>query len=118
MWEMETKDINTIMSHELWHAIDFMWEERLFNRAKHPNLKWLYEYNKWKDAPLEAWYRNYLAKPEEVRARMIEQYVWIKQWQSSYYERVWYWKKELFDDMIPEIEKWFKDKFSDSLIKK
>jgi hypothetical protein len=62
--------------------------------------------------------KDYYAKTEEVTARLVEQYVSIKKWLTSYYEKPWYWKKEKFDTFIPYIENAIKENFGDYALNK
>lgn len=106
-WKPITEQINTTMQHELWHALDYMKNKRL--------LWWLTWEAKRKYNPVESM-QKYYRSDVEVTARLIEQYVSIKKWLVSYYDKPWYWKKDKFDWYIPEIERAIKEKFPEYLI--
>ena len=106
-WKMVTEQVSTTMQHELWHALDFMTKNRLLS-----NVDAGRNYN-----PVQSM-RKYYRKPEEVTARLIEQYVSIKKWLVSYYDKPWYWKKDKFDTFIPKIEEAIQKYFPDYIISK
>jgi hypothetical protein len=97
-----TESLNTTMQHELWHAIDALHNYRLlWSLVSDAKRKYNPVDNLWK----------YFRKDEEITARLIEQYVAVKKWHTSYYDKPWFWKKNIFENFIPEIEKKIKDKF-------
>lgn len=107
-WEMETKNIHTTLSHEFAHWLDHISENKLLDKLARENIRSFNKEKLWTNQV-----KNYYWTLPEVKARMVEQYVAIKQWLTSIYDRQWYWKKDLFDTMIPEIEKSLKENFWD-----
>lgn len=109
-WKEVSKRVNTTMSHELWHAIDSKVWWKLFDN-------WFLFDRKLDMNPSSEFsprWNKYWKSDREVTARMIEQYVAIKQWHIGYFDRPAYWKKEVFETKIqPTIEKTIKDKLWD-----
>lgn len=134
----ETQTLNTTMSHELGHAMDFLDDNRLFTREQKAMLRSKYN-------PVNR-LREYYARWNEIVARAIEQYVAVENGQTdyyeenwnldagelkgtrmeyalkeigSYYERPWYWNKQDYEKYVkPYVEAAFKDKFKEYKIKK
>jgi len=107
-WKIEIETVNTTLSHELWHSLDAMSDRKLLENVAKDSV---WSFNKeWLSTSK---IKNYYWTKNEVKARLIEQYVAIKKWLINIYERPWYWNKEIFDKIIPEIEKWFKENFKE-----
>jgi hypothetical protein len=107
-WEMDTKNVNTTMAHEFWHTLDHLSKDKLFNNfvwdyTRNFNREWL-SYNEL---------RTYWRTPVEVKARLFAQYVAVKKWHTDTYNKVWNWDKETFSKIMPYIEKWLKEHFSE-----
>jgi len=97
-----TEQLNTTMQHELWHAIDWLhWNKLLWSVVRDATRT----YN-----PVN-YLRKYFRKDEEITARLIEQYVAVKKWHTTYYDKPWFWKKEKFDELLPKIESKIREKF-------
>lgn len=137
-WEWETDTLNTTMSHELGHAMDYLVDNNLFTWSQKAML-WS-KYN-----PVQR-LRNYYAKWNEIVARAIEQYVavengqpdyYIENWNLdagdlkwtdleyalkevwSYYERPWYWSKPDYEKYVkPYVEEAFKNNFDEYRVSK
>ena len=107
-WEIKTETVNTIMSHELWHTLDAMSWRKMFDDIA---IDYKYSYNT--DNIKTKSKKDYYSSKNEIKARMIEQYVAVKKWQEKIYDRTWYWKKDIFEKMMPKIEKWLKEYFPD-----
>ena len=106
-----TEKVNTTMAHELWHALDFMVENKLVPSEVKSTLKT--SFNKKNIDLFGKAYLNYLERPTEIVARMFQQYVAVKKWQTSYYNTLWFRDKDIFDKIVkPEVEKAIEDHFS------
>lgn len=131
--EWKTNKLNTTMSHELGHAMDYLIDNRLFTWEQKSMLRSKYN-------PVNR-LREYYAKWNEIVARAIEQYVAVENWQPnyylenwnldagefkwtdleyalkevwSYYERPWYWSKLDYEKYVkPYVEEAFKNNFEE-----
>lgn len=103
-------DINTVMAHELGHAIDYKTNKNLFSYAFIRELGKLYN-------PCPDWFhelRQYYDDPREIVARVIEQYVSVAKGHTEYYARPAYWNKDVFESLIaPEVPKAIKTYLSE-----
>lgn len=107
--EKVTKRINTVVSHELGHALDYQTGNKLIDPQTVSDLSRTFK-------PVEQSFRGnkYWRSSEEVKARMIEQYVAIKEGHTSYFEREGYWSKEIFESKIkPAVEEAMTKHFSE-----
>lgn len=94
------KKVNTIVSHELGHALDHHTGQKIFPSEDIYKLR--RSYNPLTNVPRSA---KYWSSSSEIKARAIEQYVAIKNGHERYYNREGYWKKEDFDSIIvPMVE--------------
>lgn len=94
------KKVNTIVSHELGHALDHHTGQKIFPSEDIYKLR--RSYNPLTNVPRSA---KYWSSSSEIKARAIEQYVAIKNGHEKYYNREGYWKKEDFDSIIvPMVE--------------
>lgn len=131
--ERKTETLNTTMSHELWHAMDYLVDKRLLSWEQKSILRTKFN-------PVNRLY-DYYSRPTEITARAIEQYVAIENWQAdyyeenwnldagefkwtdmeyylkeiwSYYERPWYWNKSDYENYVkPYVEEAFKNNFNE-----
>ena len=131
--EWKTNKLNTTMSHELGHAMDYLIDNRLFTWTQKSILRSKFN-------PVNR-LREYYAKWNEIVARAIEQYVAVENWQPnyylenwnldagefkwtdleyalkevwSYYERPWYWSKVDYEKYVkPYVEEAFKNNFEE-----
>lgn len=136
--ERKTTTLNTTMSHELGHAMDYLLDNKLFSWTQKSILGSKYN-------PVNR-LRKYYAKWNEIVARAIEQYVAVENWQPnyylenwnldagefkwtdleyalkevwSYYERPWYWSKPDYEKYVkPYVEEAFKNNFDEYKINK
>lgn len=112
--EKVVKKVKTTMSHELWHAIDYQTDNKLFSSSELYSRK--YDMN----TPPAWWIWNkYWRSDKEITARMIEQYVAIeKQWLTNYYDKPAYWNKQIYNNSIkPAVEEAIKKHFSEYMKK-
>lgn len=136
--ERKTTTLNTTMSHELGHAMDYLLDNKLFSWTQKSILGSKYN-------PVNR-LRKYYAKWNEIVARAIEQYVAVENWQpnyylenwnldagefkwtdleyalkevGSYYERPWYWSKPDYEKYVkPYVEEAFRNNFEEYKINK
>ena len=134
----ETKTLNTTMSHELGHAMDYLTDNRLLWWSEKSILG--AKYNPVKEM------RQYYARWNEIVARAIEQYVAVENGQAdyyeenwnldagelkgtdmeyylkqvgSYYDRPWYWSKVDYEKYVkPYVEEAFKNNFDEYKLNK
>jgi len=108
-WKKVKKSINTTASHELWHAIDWMIDYKLFDKKELLELKWNYN-----STESRARWAKYWNSDKEITARMIAQYIDVKKWKTNTYNESWNRNKEIFDKHIkPVVEKAMKEKLWD-----
>lgn len=100
----ETHTVPVVMSHEITHAIDSMFEWALFSEEKTRDMR------RKMNAASKLW--DYWRRKEEITARMVEEYVDVMRGWEWYYTLPWYWSKEVFDaEVKPYVEQIFKEKF-------
>ena len=115
--EMKTVKINTVISHELGHTLDYRVDNKLMLSKEIMARR--YDYNPVTDFGFGTFKRGYWSKPTEVVARMIEQYVGVNRGQKHYFQREGYWKKEIYDkEIVPAVEKAIKDNFKEYRIQR
>ena len=105
--EWMTNKLNTTMSHELGHAMDFLIDNRLFSWDQKSMLRSKYN-------PVHR-LREYYARWDEIVARAIEQYVAVENWQTNYYENVWEITSDAIDD--PKWKEYFEEHWLDKYVK-
>lgn len=110
-WEWKTEEVNTIMSHELGHVVDYLVDRNLIVGGDLIDLKYSYK----RPQNNHSWYAGYLRRDTEVVARAFEQYMAVEKWGwESYYDKVGYWGKDKFENYVkPILEKAIKDKLWD-----
>ncbi len=106
-WKIIKEKIHTTVAHELWHAIDYKLDKKLFDNTTINELTELMNKNTiaFKNN------RKYYTNRQEVTARMIEQYVAESKWHIKIREEAAQWNKEIFESKIkPIVEKAIKEK--------
>lgn len=103
------KKVNTTISHEIGHALDFNQGGNLIDQQTFYELR-----NTFK--PVEYGFRGdkYWKSKTEVTARAVEEYVAVREGHLGIFDKPGYWSKEIFESKIkPEIEKSVDEKFSE-----
>lgn len=106
--------VNTTMAHELGHALDYYVKSIYGTGLYTGNVSRLvYKMNNWEGLRTS----KYWTRHQEIVARCIEQYVYVMEGGSEYFDRSGYWSKEIFETEIkPSIESSIKHFLGEYLI--